>query len=60
MGDWRRLITVRESCSRRCGTPAKRQLPLGINVESVAIRESEIDASVELYHRLSKHLGESS
>jgi hypothetical protein len=51
---------VRESCSRRCGTPAKRQLPLGINVESVSIRESEIDASVELYHRLSKHLGESS
>ena len=31
-------------------------LPIGINVESVSIRRSEIDASVELYRRLSSHL----
>ena len=31
-------------------------LPIGINVESVSIRKSEIDASVELYRRLSSHL----
>ena len=34
----------------------EKQLPLGINVESVSIRKSEIDASVELYARLSAHL----
>ena len=31
-------------------------VPLGINVESVSIRKAEIDASVELYRRLSSHL----
>jgi 5,10-methylenetetrahydrofolate reductase len=30
----------------------EKHLPLGINVESVSIRKAEIDASVELYHRL--------
>jgi hypothetical protein len=35
----------------------KKQLPIGINVESISIRKAEIDASVELYHRLSAHLG---
>lgn len=34
----------------------KKQLPIGINVESVSIRKSEIDASVELYRRLSSRL----
>jgi 5,10-methylenetetrahydrofolate reductase len=34
-----------------------KRLPIGINVESVSIRKSEIDASVELYRRLSKRLG---
>jgi hypothetical protein len=34
-----------------------KQLPLGINVESVSIRKAEVDASVELYRRLSSHLG---
>jgi hypothetical protein len=34
-----------------------KRLPLGINVESVSIRKSEIDASVELYERLSRRLG---
>jgi 5,10-methylenetetrahydrofolate reductase len=34
----------------------EKQLPIGINVESVSIRKSEIDASVELYRRLSARL----
>jgi hypothetical protein len=35
----------------------EKQLPLGINVESVSIRKSEIDASTELYRRLCSRLG---
>jgi hypothetical protein len=35
----------------------EKHLPIGINVESVSIRKSEIDASVELYRRLSACLG---
>jgi hypothetical protein len=35
----------------------EKRLPLGINVESVSIRKAEIDASVELYRRLSALLG---
>lgn len=31
-------------------------LPIGINVESISIRKAEIDASVELYRRLSSRL----
>jgi hypothetical protein len=34
----------------------EKDLPIGINVESVSIRKSEIDASVELYRRLSSAL----
>jgi len=34
----------------------EKRLPIGINVESVSIRKSEIDASVELFRRLSSHL----
>jgi hypothetical protein len=34
----------------------EKHLPIGINVESVSIRRSEIDASVELYRRLSSRL----
>ena len=34
----------------------EKRLPIGINVESVSIRRSEIDASVELFRRLSSHL----
>jgi hypothetical protein len=36
----------------------EKALPLGINVESVSIRKSEIDASVELYRRLSARLAD--
>jgi hypothetical protein len=35
----------------------EKQLPIGFNVESISIRKSEIDASVELYQRLSARLG---
>jgi hypothetical protein len=34
----------------------EKRLPIGINVESVSIRKSEVDASVELFQRLSAHL----
>jgi len=34
----------------------QKRLPIGINVESVSIRKAEIDASVELYRRLSARL----
>ena len=34
----------------------EKQLALGINVESVSIRKAEVDASVELYRRLSSRL----
>lgn len=34
----------------------EKQLPIGINVESVSIRKPEIDASMELYQRLSSSL----
>jgi hypothetical protein len=34
----------------------KKRLPIGINVESISIRKAEVDASVELYRRLSADL----
>jgi len=34
----------------------EKRLPIGINVESISIRKAEIDASVELYRRLSADL----
>jgi len=34
-----------------------KRLPIGFNVESVSIRKAEIEASVELYRRLSSRLG---
>jgi hypothetical protein len=36
----------------------EKQLPIGINVESVSIRKAEVEASVELYRRLSSRLAE--
>ena len=35
----------------------QKRLPVGINVESVSIRKAEVEASVELYRRLSSRLG---
>jgi 5,10-methylenetetrahydrofolate reductase len=34
----------------------EKHLPIGINVESISIRKSEVEASVELYQRLSARL----
>ena len=34
----------------------EKRLPIGINVESISIRKAEVDASVELYRRLSADL----
>lgn len=34
----------------------EKRLPIGINVESISIRKTEVDASVELYQRLSADL----
>lgn len=39
---------------------ASRNIPLGCNVESVSVRKEEIDASVELVHRVAGLLGRSS
>jgi hypothetical protein len=39
------------------GYAREKRLPLGINVESVSIKKSEIDASIELYRRLGSRLG---
>jgi 5,10-methylenetetrahydrofolate reductase len=36
----------------------EKHLPIGINVESVSIRKSEVDASVELFRKLSSRLGQ--
>ena len=36
----------------------EKHLPIGINVESVSIRKSEVEASVELFRRLSSRLGQ--
>jgi hypothetical protein len=35
----------------------EKQLPIGINVESISIRKSEVDASVELFRRLNARFG---
>lgn len=35
----------------------EKHLPIGINVESISIRRSEVDASVDLYRRLSSRFG---
>lgn len=34
----------------------EKQLPIGINVESISIQKSEVEAAVELYRRLSQRL----
>jgi hypothetical protein len=36
----------------------QKHLPIGINVESVSIRKAEVEASVELYRRLSSRLSD--
>jgi hypothetical protein len=36
----------------------EKRLPIGVNVESVSIQKSEVEASLELFRRLSAQLGE--
>ena len=42
----------RENLRRILEQPYAREIPLGINVESVSINKDEIDASVDLFHAL--------
>ena len=35
---------------------AEKGIPLGINVESVSVRREELDAAVDLFHRLAEML----
>ena len=42
----------RENLRRILEQPYAREIPLGINVESVSINKDEIDASIELSHAL--------
>ena len=39
------------------GFAREKGFPLGCNVESVSLQKAEIDASVEMVHRVSKMLG---
>ena len=32
-------------------------IPIGVNVESISVLKAEVDASVELFHRLRKRMG---
>lgn len=48
----------RENLRRILEQPYAREIPLGINVESVSIRRDEIDASVDLFHALADALRE--
>jgi hypothetical protein len=47
----------RDNLRRILDQPYAREIPLGINVESVSINKDEIDASVDLFHVLSEILG---
>jgi hypothetical protein len=42
----------RDNLRRILEQPYAREIPLGINVESVSINRDEIDASVDLFHAL--------
>jgi len=44
----------RDNLRRILEQPYAREIPLGINVESVSINKDEIDASVDLFHALSE------
>jgi 5,10-methylenetetrahydrofolate reductase len=46
----------RDNLRRILDQPYARDIPLGINVESVSINRDEIDASVDLFHALSGEL----
>ena len=42
----------RDNLRRILDQPYAREIPLGVNVESVSINKDEIDASVDLFHAL--------
>ncbi|HWA39183.1 MAG TPA: hypothetical protein VG873_15095 [Burkholderiales bacterium] len=46
----------RDNLRRVLDEPCARELPLGINVESVSINRDEIDASIDLFHALDEEL----
>jgi hypothetical protein len=46
----------RDNLRRILDEPCARELPLGINVESVSINKDEIEASIELFHVLAEVL----
>jgi hypothetical protein len=48
----------RDNLRRILEQPYAREIPLGINVESVSINKDEIDVSVDLFHTLSEIIGE--
>ena len=48
----------RDNLRRILEQPYAREIPLGINVESVSINRDEIDASVDLFHALAEVLGQ--
>jgi 5,10-methylenetetrahydrofolate reductase len=48
----------RENLRRILNHPYAREIPLGVNVESVSINRDEIDASVDLVHALSEVMRE--
>jgi hypothetical protein len=46
----------RDNLRRILDEPCAREVPLGINVESVSINRDEIDASIDLFHALREEL----
>ena len=48
----------RDNLRRILEQPYAREIPLGVNVESVSINKDEIDASVDLFHALAELLKE--
>ena len=52
------IAVCRDNLRRILELPAAREIPLGINVESVSINRDEIDASIDLFHALEEVLRE--
>ena len=44
----------RDNLRRILEQPYAREIPLGVNVESVSINRDEIDASIDLFHSLAE------
>ena len=54
----RSIEICRDNLRRILDHPYARELPLGINVESVSINRDEIDASIDLFHALREVLAQ--